>query len=110
MEKLYKAMDEVISCIKESDEYKNCLSLKIRMSANQEIIMLVREVKKLQKDYIRSNDCLVKEKLDEVLDRLKEIPIYKIYLNNLEKVNEKIEYVKDSLNDYFYKLLNEKAL
>ena len=40
-------------------------------------------------------------------EELFNIPIYKIYLDNLEVVNQKIDYVKDSLNDYFYKLFNE---
>lgn len=107
MENLYKALDEVISCIKESSEYKNCISLKEKMSTNEEIVSLVNDVKKLQKKYIRSGyDSLVKEELDRVTDRLNEIPVYKIYLDNLEKVNEKIDFVKESLNDYFYKLLN----
>lgn len=110
MENLYKALDEVILCIKESEEYKMSISLKEKMENNEEIKELVNNVKDLQKKYVKSNyDVKIKKELDVVNDRLEEIPIYNIYLSNLEKVNEKIEYVKDSLNDYFYKLLNEKA-
>lgn len=110
MEKLYKALDEVISCIEESEEYKMCLSLKEKMSTNEEIVSLVEEVKRLQKLYVKKEyDNNIKKELDEVYKKLNEIPIYNIYLNNLEKVNEKIEFVKDNLNDYFYRLLNEKA-
>ena len=110
MEKLYKALDEVIFCIKDSNEYKMCLSLKDKMSTNDEIVSLVEDVKRLQKEYIKKgHDSDVKKRLDEVNNRLNDIPIYNVYLSNLEKVNEKIEYVKDSLNDYFYKLLNEKV-
>ena len=36
MEKLYKAVDDVVNYIKLSDEYKNCVSLKDKMSKNQE--------------------------------------------------------------------------
>lgn len=110
MENLYKALDEVIICIKESSEYKMCISLKEKMENNEEIKELVTKVKELQKKYVRSNyDNEVKKELDSLNKSLEEIPIYNIYLENLEKANEKIEYVKDSLNDYFYKLLNEKA-
>ena len=45
--------------------------------------------------------------LDEVKNKLNEIPIYVIYNQNLEKVNEMINLVKDELNTYFDNLLNE---
>lgn len=107
MEKFYKALDEVIKCIVESDEYKMCLLLKERMEGNKEIVSLVEKIKILQKKYIKNNkDNSLKRELDKTYERLNEIPIYSIYLNNLEKVNEKIEFVKDRLNDYFYNLLN----
>ena len=110
MEKVYKALNEVITCIKESEEYRLCISLKEKMGNNKEIKSLVDTVKDLQKIYVISNyDDSIKKELDSINKRLEEIPIYNIYLTNLEKVNEKIDFVKDSLNDYFYKLLNEKA-
>lgn len=109
MEKLSK-LDEVISCIKESKEYKKCIELKKQMDSNEEIVELVKKIKTLQKKYIKSNyDSSIKNELDELEEKLENIPIYNIYLKNLEEVNKMIDYVKDSLNDYFYKLLNEKS-
>lgn len=109
MEKLYKSLDEVINCIKNSDEYKNCILLKEKMDNNTELKKMIVDIKKLQKKYIRSNcDLKIKKELDNLEEKLNEIPIYVMYLQNLEKVNYKIDYVKDSLNDYFDKLLNEK--
>lgn len=106
MEKLNK-LDEVVNIIKESKEYKNCIDLKNKMDSNEEIKLLVNKIKRLQKKYIRNSyDTSIKKELEEVEKELKEIPIYNIYLENLEKVNEMIDYVKDSLNDYFYELLN----
>lgn len=108
MENLYKALDEVILCIKESEEYKMCISLKEKMENNEEVNNLVNKVKDLQKKYVKSNyDDKIKKELDLTNQRLEEIPIYNIYLSNLSQVNEKIDYVKDSLNDYFYNLFNK---
>lgn len=108
MEELYKALDEVINSITESDEYKTCIELKDRMSKNINITDKIDKIKKLQKEYVKSNyDFNIKIKLDELNNELISIPIYKIYMDNLEIVNEKIDYLKDSLNDYFYKLFNE---
>ena len=106
MEEFYNNLDSVVSTIKDSKEYKKCIKLKKEMDSNEEIASIVKEIKKLQKKYINTNDSNVKRELDELENKLEEIPIYHIYLENLEKVNYMINYVKDELNDYFDKLLN----
>jgi len=109
MEKLLNnKLDDVINCIKESSEYKKCLELQTKMNDNTDIIELVKKIKLLQKKYIKSNySSDVKTELDEVTEKLNSIPIYASYLENLEKVNYKIEFVKDYLNNYFVDLLNK---
>lgn len=109
MEEVYKELDKVISCIMDSYEYKMCITLQDKMKDNDEISDLIEKVKDTQKKYIRSNySDKIKKELDNYQERLENIPIYQIYLSNLKVVNEKIEIVKDILNDYFYNLLNEK--
>lgn len=109
MENLYKKLDDVILCIKESNEYKNVIDIKKKMDSNKELKKKINDIKLLQKKYVKSNyDSSVKKDLDKLNDELLEVPIYRIYLDNLSVVNEKIEYVKDSLNDYFYDLFNKK--
>ena len=107
MEELYKAIDEVTQCIVHSVEYQKCLKIKEQMSKNEELITMIQKIKILQKKYIRSHyDDSIKQELKHLEQELNQIPIYVIYLQNLDIVNQKIEYVKDSLNDYFYHLLN----
>ncbi len=101
-----KELDEVINTIINSDDYKSCIQLKEKMSTNKEICELVDKIKVLQKKYVRENGEEVLEELKPLEERLNEIPIYVIYMQHLEKVNEMINYVKDELNDYFYKVLN----
>ncbi len=101
-----KELDEVINTIINSDDYKSCIQLKEKMSTNKEICELVDKIKVLQKKYVRENGEEVLEELKLLEERLNEIPIYVIYMQHLEKVNEMINYVKDELNDYFYKVLN----
>ena len=109
MEKVYKSLEEVINEIKNSSEYKEVLDIKEKMNENEELVELIEKVKELQKKYVRTNfDSNIKEELDRVENKLNDIPIYNIYLEKLESVNNKINYVKDSLNDYFDNLLNEK--
>ena len=78
-----------------------------QMKEDQEIMNLIALVKKTQKKYIRSGyDPSIQKELDTYRNQLMEIPIYHNYQESLEKVNEMIGYVKESLNDYFIDLLN----
>ena len=107
MENVYKCLDELLLFIQNSSEYQKCLSLKEKMKDNEEIQTLVADVKKYQKKYVQSGyDSKIKETLDDLEKRLSEIPIYVVYLENLSKVNEEIDYIRDSLNDYFDDLFN----
>lgn len=108
MEDVIKALEEVVSCICNSKEYQNCIILKKQMNENDEVKELVDKVKKYQKKYVNTHDKNIKLELDNLERQLNEIPLYTIYLQNLEIVNEKIDYVKDSLNEYFDQLLNKK--
>lgn len=108
MEELNSSLIDVIDCIKNSSEYKKCISLKESMKSNELVNSLVNEIKLKQKKYISTNDSNILDELNELEDRLNNIPIYHVYLENLEVVNNMINYVKDELNDYFYKLLNKE--
>ena len=102
-----KALEEVITCITDSNDYKECIRLKSLMDKNNEIKELVEKIKELQKKYIRSGyDDSIKEELDSLEEKLYSIPIYFTYKRHLDEVNRMINYVKDEMNDYFYKLLN----
>lgn len=105
--KLDKSLNDVVKYIVESIEYKKCIELKKKMSSNKELTILIDEIKKLQKKYIRTNDIDIKEELDRKMTKLESIPIYNEYNNNLIQVNQMINYVKDELNGYFYNKLNE---
>lgn len=106
-----RALDEVIKCITMSNEYKKCIELKDKMSKNEELINLIEQVKNKQKQYVKSNfDESIKVELELLENKLNEVPIYVIYMQNLEMVNEKINVVKDELNQYFFEILNESNI
>ena len=109
MEKLWSSLDEVISCIRNSFEYQKCLSLQKQMNENEEVKKLINKVKTLQKKYVRSGYSEdIKKELDQVESNLMSIPIYVVYMQNLSVVNEMIDYVRDSFNEYFDNLFQEK--
>jgi len=102
MEKL----DDVINYIMNSDDYKKCIIIKNKMKDNKYLVELIDKVKRLQKEYIKTNNKDIKCELDSCIEELNSIPIYNIYLEKLGKVNDMISYVIDELNDYFYKVVN----
>lgn len=102
-----EALNEVINTIINSDDYKKCIELKNTMSSNEELVSLIEKIKKLQKKYVNTNDQEILVELEKLEEELNNIPIYVIYMQHLEKVNEKIEFVKDELNNYFYEVLNK---
>lgn len=109
MEDVYNSLEQVIEVISKSDDYVACVKLKEQMRSNEDIVLLIDKIKKIQKKYIRSNyDTEIKRELDSLEEQLMNIPVYYSYANHLAKVNEMIDYVRERLNVYFYKLLNEK--
>ena len=102
------SLDSIINFITESDEYKNCVRLKEKMSSNTEICDLTSKVKSLQKKYVRSGyDDAIKKELDSTLEKLENIPIYVIYNQNLEIVNNMISTVNEEINCYFTDKFNK---
>jgi len=104
---LNKALEEVVSYIKNTEQYKKCIQLKKQMNTNSDIVNLISDIKTIQKDYVRSNyDQKYQQQLNILHEKLNQIPIYLTYMKNLEEVNSMIDYVKDELNDYFYSVFN----
>lgn len=104
---LNKELTGVIDTIINSRDYKACLEIKKKMGENEEVVNLVEKIKKLQKKYVNTNDLKLLQELEKLENRLNDIPIYVVYMQHLEKVNQMINFVKDELNNYFYEVLNK---
>ena len=85
--KLSKAINEVVSVITESDEFKECIELKKRMDENSEIKELVQSIKTLQKKYVHTLDDSLKIELEQKEEKLNNIPLYYSYQRKLAEVN-----------------------
>lgn len=106
--KLSKAISEVVSAITDSEEFKECIRLKEKMDASDDIKVLVEKIKTLQKKYVRTQNEDIKSELNELQEMLSSIPLYDSYQKKLADVNRKIDFIKDELNDYFYKVVEKK--
>lgn len=102
---LNKAVLDVISVIENSKDYQKCLELKDSMKKNPKLMKLIDDLRNAEKKYVRS-EYQNKEEVTTLEEQLNQIPIYVIYMQHLEKVNQMISYVEEDLNDYFFKLFN----
>ena len=97
-------VDEIIQSIIDSDEYKKYLMLKDKISNNKELIILINEVKVLQKDVVHHINC--KDELNEKINELNNHPIYREYNNTLSLINNTYVILENSINNYFQKIMN----
>lgn len=99
---------KIVESFKESENYQKYLKVKEKMNHNEEIKKLVDEIKRLQKRIVnhpKEKESLEKQ-INEILDKLKEIPLYNEFINLQEELNENINYIKSTLDDYFNNILN----
>lgn len=104
--KVYKTIQDIITIISNSYEFKKCNDLKEKLDKNREVKDLVNTIKKLQKDYVRTMDDEIKGQLAVLEDKLNNIPLYVEFEQAVAEVNKKIDFVKDELNNYFYTVVN----
>jgi cell fate (sporulation/competence/biofilm development) regulator YmcA (YheA/YmcA/DUF963 family) len=101
---ILKKVDEIISLINESNEYKKYLKVKEKLEDDQVIKTLVNEIKILQKDvvhHLSNEEVLIKKQRE-----LESIPLYREYQNTLDELNNTYNIIENTLNNYFDKTLN----
>ena len=109
--KVLDKVDEIITLIKESSEYKDYIYLKDKLSKHEKANILVNEIKKLQKQVVRLEangdfDKELEQELNLKIDELNKIPLYNDYNEILEKLNNMYGLIKERLDNYFYSKFN----
>lgn len=98
-------VDEIIELINNSDDYKEYLKLKEIISNNEEITSLINKVKSLQKEIVHGYNKELE--LQETLNTLNNHPIYREYNNKVIDINNQINLIETTLNNYINKKINE---
>ena len=94
-------IDEIIDKIESSELYLKYLDLRKKIDNNKELVMLINEVKLLQKDVVHHLDK--KDLLNKKIDELNSIPIYREYNNVIYEINNTYAIIENNLNNYFYR-------
>lgn len=99
-------IDEIINYIENGEDYQKYLKLKRIMENSEEINALLDEIRHLQKRLANNYSLDTKKELDNKNQILKNIPIYREYLNVLDDINNTFNIIENGLNKYFYDKLN----
>ena len=110
-DKILNEIDSIISFIKESEDYKDYLFLKDKLSKNEKALSLINEIKKTQKELVkkelRKEDIKeLDDKINNYLKELNRIPLYVDFITCQQKLNNYIDIFRESLNKYFLRKLN----
>ncbi len=97
-------VDEIIKCIENTENYKKYLMLKEKLQSNKEIMLLINEIKLLQKDVVHHLDK--KDELKKKLNKLEDYPLYREYNNTLLELNNTYTIMENRINKYFIDKLN----
>lgn len=99
-------VDEIINYIENTNDYKKYLLLKDRISTNLEIQSLLNEIRHLQKLLANKNDMNIKKELEIKNELLRNIPLYREYLNILDDINNIFNIIETQINNYFNNKVN----
>ena len=108
---ILNSIDDIISTIKNSEDYKDYIYLKEKLSKHEKANELIKEIKKKQKELVKKRvnkediSNLDKE-IDDLVKELNRIPLYVDFINKQESLNELYQVIKSRLDDYFYNKLN----
>lgn len=103
-ELLLKKIDELLDLIKQTNDYKRYKNLKDEMSKNEEIMSLVKKIKKIEQSIVKKEynklDIKDEEKeLNRLLKELDDFPIYHEYSYLQEDLNNDFQNIKKIIED-----------
>lgn len=103
-------LKKIINEISSSGDYQEYLKISEKMKKNKEIITLIEEIKTLQKElvkneYYKKDLTIIEKEYNEKLKQLNNYPLYQSFLEKQEKINDKLKYVKDEIQNFFDEII-----
>ena len=100
--------------LKESPEYLRFQEVTKQMKNNNDVMNLIKKIKRIQKDivnleYRRQNVSLLEKELNTCLNELNEYPIYQEYSYLLEDLNNTFQSIKSILEEHINYIVKQLA-
>ena len=108
---ILNSIDDIIDTIKSSEDYKDYIYLKDKLSKHDKANSLIKKIKKKQKELVKKRvnkeDITdIDKEINGLVKELNMIPLYNDFINKQETLNELYQVIKSRLDDYFYQKLN----
>ena len=100
---------ELVKTIKEDSLYKEYMVLRHELKSNKEINNKIEEVKSLQRKYVMGNyqDKELLDNINTLIKELESIPLYYIYSQKEEALNNNLLLIKEGLSSSFHDIVKE---
>ena len=105
MNNIEKEIDKLFDDIETSELYKNYKKIKKQINNNTELKELLEKIKRLQKIVVNTKDKNVDIELKKLYEELDNYPLYQSYLSIKEELEEELQNISFTLNDYFKSIL-----
>lgn len=94
---------ELVKTIKDDSLYKEYMELRLELKANKNINDKIEEVKRYQRKYVKGNyqDKEYLDKINSLVKELETIPLYYIYRQKEEELNNNLLLIKEGLRETF---------
>ena len=100
---------ELVKTIKEDNLYKEYRKLRHELKSNKKINNKIEEVKRLQRKYVMGNyhDKELLDNINTLIKELESIPLYYIYSQKEEALNNNLLLIKEGLSSSFHDIVKE---
>ena len=103
-EEILKKINELVSLIKSTSDYKRYDELKKSMSDNKELMSIIKDIKKIEqsivkKEYNKEDTKEDEAKLKELKEKLDSFPAYLEYSYLQEDLNNDFQNIKKIIED-----------
>ena len=101
---------ELVKTIKEDNLYKEYMELRHELKSNKEINDKIEEVKRLQRKYVKGDyqDKEILDNINTLTKELESIPLYYIYSQKEEELNNNLLLIKEGLSKTFSEIVEYK--
>lgn len=108
---ILEKVDNLVNFIKQSKDYQDYIFLSNKLKENDKALEYINKIKQLQKEIVKKevngeDVTSLEHDISNSLDKLNKIPLYVEYINKQKELNEEYQIIKNTLDDYFYELLN----
>ena len=102
-DKILNKVDELVNLIKNSDDYKRYMLLRLEMEKNKEIMEIISKIKKIEqtivnKKYRKEDISFEETELNNLKKELESYPIYQEYSYLMEDLDNMFQNIREILN------------